>query len=137
MRALIEYDKVADARAHLKGALDYASDGTPVTVRRNHQRFALVDADRLREALSASYARAQVVAEGDGWSLFFPGLPIAAEGDTIDEAFDDAIVVLREYAQDWVDHLYTAPNHVGNWGLVQLVELSSDDNLRAWLQGSL
>ena len=35
-----------------------------------------------------------------------------------------------KYAEDWTDHLRTAANHSDNWGLVQLIELSSDDELR-------
>ena len=40
---------------------------------------------------------------------------------------------LREYSNDWQDHLLDAPNHRENWGLVQLIALSDDDQLRAWL----
>jgi len=46
------------------------------------------------------------------------------------------IVVLREYAEDWQDRLLDAPNHAGNSGLVQLVSLSGDGQLRDWLVGS-
>jgi hypothetical protein len=42
---------------------------------------------------------------------------------------------LREYAEDWQDHLLDAPNHRENWGLVQLISLSDDDQLREWLVG--
>lgn len=133
--SLVEYDRVADARSRLKDVLDVAANGAPVTVRRDRERFAVVDAGRLRHFLSSVGAQAQIVAENDGWSLFFPGLPIAAEGDSLDAVFDDAIVVLREYAEDWVDRLCSAPNHAQNWGLVQLVALSSDDQLREWLNG--
>ena len=41
-----------------------------------------------------------------------------------------------EYAEDWQDRLLDAPNHVGNWGLVQLISLSDDNQLREWLVGS-
>jgi predicted RNase H-like HicB family nuclease len=136
MSALIEYDRVADARTALKSVLDGAADGTPVTVRRDYERFAVVDAERLRSFLSSFGSRAQIVAEDGGWSLFFPGLPIAAEGDSLDEVFSDAIVVLREYAEDWVERLHTAPNHSANWALVQLVALSSDGELLDWLKGT-
>ena len=44
---------------------------------------------------------------------------------------------LREYAQDWQDHLLTAVNHRDNWGLVQLISLSDDEKLREWLVGSV
>ncbi len=67
--------------------------------------------------------------------MFIPGLPLPAHGDTLDDALTDMIEALREYAHDWQDRLLNAPNHRDNWGLVQLVELSSDDELRIWLQG--
>jgi hypothetical protein len=135
MPSLIEYDRVTDARSGFKDLLNGAADGTPVTVRRDGERFAVVDAARLRHFLASIAVKAELVEEDGGWSLFFPGLPIAAEGDSLDEVFNDAIVVLREYAEDWVERLHSAPNHSANWGLVQLVALSSDGELRDWLKG--
>ena len=135
MTSAVEYDKVSDARAGFKDLLDAASAGTPVTVRRDRSRFAVVDAGRLRHFLSGMGARAEVVAEDGGWSLFFPGLPISAEGDSLQDTIEDAIVALREYAEDWIDHLHAATNHENNWGLVQLVSLSSDEQLHEWLLG--
>ena len=136
MPALREYGRVADARSRLKEVLDGAALGAPVTVRRDVERFAVVDAERLRATLASLEVRPQVVSEDGGWVLFFPGLPLAAAGESLDELFDDAILVLREYAEDWVDRLHGAPNHSGNWGLVQLVSLSSNAELRDWLKGS-
>ena len=133
---LVEYRRVGDARADFKRVLDVAAEGAPVALRRESERFAVVDAGRLRYFLASIGPRPEIVAEDGGWSLFFPGLPVAAEGDSLDELFDDAMVVLRDYAEDWVDHLRTAPNHAANWGLVQLVSLSTDEELRAWLTGS-
>lgn len=133
--SLTEYTRVADARADLKRVFDAAADGAPVAVRRDHERFAVVDVERLRYFLASIGPRARVVEEDGWWSLYFPGLPIAAEGRSLEEVFDDAILVLREYAEDWVDHLHTAPNHTNNWGLVQLVSYSSDEQLRTWLSG--
>jgi len=74
--------------------------------------------------------------EDGGWSIFIPGLPLAADGASFDVALDEMTVVLREYAEDWRGRLLDAPNHAGNWGLVQLVSLSGDDQLRDWLVGS-
>jgi predicted RNase H-like HicB family nuclease len=133
--SIIEYDRVTDARSGFKDLLNGAADGTPVTVKRDGERFAVVDASRLRYSLMSVAAKAQIVSEDDGWSLYFPGLPIAAEGDSLDEVFADAIIVLREYAEDWVERLHAAPNHSANWGLVQLVALSSDNELLDWLKG--
>ena len=67
---------------------------------------------------------------------FIPGLPVAADGETFDEAITEMVAALREYAEDWQDHLLHAPNHRDNWGLMQMISLSSDDQLRDWLTGS-
>jgi predicted RNase H-like HicB family nuclease len=107
------------------------------TVRRESATTAVLDAARLRYFLASVVpSRAEVVQEGDGWSVFIPGLPVAADGATFDEAIDEMVEALREYAQDWQDRLLRAPNHRENWGLVQLISLSDDDQLREWLVGS-
>ena len=67
--------------------------------------------------------------------MFIPGLPVAADGSTFEEAIADMVDALREYAEDWQDHLMHAPNHRDNWGLVQLISLSSDEQLSEWLAG--
>jgi predicted RNase H-like HicB family nuclease len=131
------YDSYTDARAHLKDLLDAAERGRVATVRRDANRTAVVEAERLRSVLASLLpSRAQVVAECGGWSVFIPGLPVAADGDTFAEAIDEMLDALREYADDWQDHLLDAPNHVQDWGLVQLIGLSDDEQLRAWLTGS-
>ena len=43
--------------------------------------------------------------------MLLPGLPIAADGETFDEALDEMVSALREYAEEWADHLRHAPNH--------------------------
>lgn len=133
----VHYDSYSEARAHLKVLLDAATRGRPATLRRETERAAVVDAERLRYFLAAVVpSRAEVVAEDGGWSLFIPGAPVAADGSTFDEAVDEMVEALREYAVDWQDHLLDAPNHRDNWGLVQLVCLSDDAQLRDWLVGS-
>jgi predicted RNase H-like HicB family nuclease len=131
----VHYDTVTEARAHFSALIDAAEAGIPATVRRDRRRAAVVDADRLRHFLvSVHPARAEVVAEGSGWSVLLPGLPIAADGETFDKALDEMVSALREYAEDWADHLRHAPNHEQNWGLVQIIDLSSDEQLRDWLR---
>jgi len=106
------------------------------TVRRESATTAVLDAARLRYFLaSAVPSRAQVIQEAGGWSAFIPGLPVAADGATFDDAITDMIDALRDYAHDWQDHLLNAPNHRDNWGLVQLISLSDDTQLREWLAG--
>ncbi len=128
------FDTLTAARSHFRDLLDAAESGRPATVVREHRRSAVVDAERLRRELAArTPAAAEVVPEAGGWSVFFPGRPIAADGATFDEAVREAVAALREYAEDWSDHLLTAPNHADNWALVQIVELSTDEQLVDWI----
>ncbi|GAA3231915.1 prevent-host-death protein [Nonomuraea helvata] len=132
----VHFDSYTEARAHLKALLDAAERGRVATVRRDSARTAIVDVERLRHYLAAvTPSGAQTVAEDGGWSVFIPGLPIAADGRTFNEAVTEMVGALREYAEDWQDHLLDAPNHRENWGLVQLISLSDDDQLREWLVG--
>jgi hypothetical protein len=131
------YDSYTEARTHLKELLDAAERGRPVTVRRDSARAAVVDAGRLRHFLaSVSSLRAEAVPEAGGWSVFLSGTPIAADGATFDEAIDETVDALREYAADWQDRLLDVPGHRDLWGLVQLVSLSDDSQLRDWLVGN-
>lgn len=130
----VDFATAAQGRQHFKDLLDAAEEGVPNAVHRDGLRAVVVDGNRLRDALIAARpARAQVVAEAEGWSVFLPGLPIAADGATFEEALDEMVVALREYATDWADHLRTAVNHRDNWALVQLVSLSTDEQLKSWL----
>ncbi|WP_306367345.1 prevent-host-death protein [Nocardiopsis sp. CC223A] len=132
----VHYDSYTEARDHLKALLDAAERGRVATVRRHSARSAVVDVERLRRHLAAVTTwRAEVVSENDGFSVFIPGVPVAADGATLEEAVAEMAEALREYAQDWQDRLLDAPNHRENWALVQLVELSDDRQLRAWLLG--
>ena len=134
----VHYDSYTEARAHLKDLLDAAERGWVATVRRDSARTAVVDVERLRHFLASIVpSRAQVVPEEGGWSVFIPGLPVAADGASFDEAIAEMIDALREYAEDWQQRLLDAPNHRDNWGLVQLISLSDDDLLREWLVGAV
>ncbi len=122
------------ARTNLRDLLDTAHTGRVTTVDRERERFAVVDADVLREHLAALRPSGAVVAaEGGGWCAFLPGLPMSGEGDDLDGALEDLIEALREYAADWNERLLDAPNHRGNWALVALTELSDDAQLKSWL----
>ena len=65
--------------------------------------------------------------------IALPGLPLAVEAETFEDAVTELIVALREYAAAWQHRLRYAPNHHGNGDLVQVTNTSSDDELRAWL----
>ena len=136
MATATHFPTLSAARAGFKDLLDAAEEGRSATVRRENRVAAVVDAGRLRSMLTETRpADAQLVAEADGWSIFLPGFPLAADATTFDGALDEMVLVLREYAQDWDDHLLHAPNHANNWGLVQLIALSDDGQLKAWLVG--
>jgi antitoxin of RelE/RelB toxin-antitoxin system len=133
----MHFNSYTDARTHLKDILDAAEKGRVATIRRDHARTAVVDVVRLQHVLvTMNQPRAHVVAESDGWSVFIPGLPVAADGATFEEAITEMITSLRDYAQDWQDRLLDTPNHRDNWGLVQLIGLSDDTQLRSWLVGA-
>jgi hypothetical protein len=128
------FDSYTAARTNFRDLLDVAHTGRVTTVERGRERYAVVDGDVLRAQLAALLpSRAVVAAEGGGWAAFLPGLPLSGEGDDLDAAFDDLIEALREYAVDWNERLLNAPNHRGNWAIVNLIELSDDAELKAWL----
>jgi predicted RNase H-like HicB family nuclease len=133
----VHYDSYTDARNNLKHLLDAAEHGQLATVRRDAALTAVLDAGRLRNFLASVVpSGTQVVQEGSGWSVFLPGVPVAADGANFEEAIGEMIQALREYAEDWQDHLLNSPNHRDSWGLVQLISLSDDDQLRGWLVGA-
>jgi len=136
VNSAVHYNSFSHARSNFKDLLDAAEQGRVATVRRESATSAVVDADRMRHFLTSVIpSRAQVVPEADGWSVIIPGLPVAADAESFGEAIAEMVLALREYAEDWQDHLRDAPNHRDNWGLVQLIVLSNDDNLRSWLVG--
>jgi hypothetical protein len=92
------------------------------------------DAGRLRHFLASVatwHAEAQQERDG-GWVLHIPGTGLVGSGQTFDAAIGDLIGELRQYADDWAE-LRSAPNHRDNLGLVLLVILSTDAELRDWL----
>ncbi len=130
----VHYDSYTEARTHLKDLLDAAERGRTATVRRDSATTAVVDVERLRHFLASIIpSRSQVVPEAGGWSVFIPGLPVFADGSSFDEAITEMVDALREYAEDWQQRLLDAPNHRDNWGLVQLISFSDDEQLRDWL----
>ncbi|WP_035288395.1 type II toxin-antitoxin system HicB family antitoxin [Actinokineospora spheciospongiae] len=133
----VHADGFNDARTHLKELFNAALRGHVATVRRDNSQVVLVDGDRMRHFLASIISsKAEVVNEGGGWSVFIPGLPVAADGATFNDAIDEMVDALREYADDWQERLSVAPNHQENWALVQLISLSGDLELRDWLVGS-
>jgi hypothetical protein len=76
----------------------------------------------------------QINLEDSGlWSASLPGVPLWAEAPAYQAVIEAMIEELREYAAEWREHLFEAPNHRENWGLVLLVEISRNQQLAKWL----
>ena len=134
--AAVQYDRFTEARAHLKELLDAAEEGRPAAVIRQDRSTVLVDRTRfVRYLMALNAGRVELVPDGDAWLAVVADSPISAEGDDAADAIDELIDAMREYAEDWSARLRLASNHEQNWGLVQLVDHSSDDELRAWITG--
>jgi len=130
------FDTFTSARNNFRGVLDAAHNGLVTTVTRDKERFVVVSADALREELRRLLpSQAVAVPEGGGWTAFIPGIPVHGDAQSFDDAIADLIDALRDYAEDWNDRLHTAPNHARHRSLVELVELSDDEQLREWLVG--
>lgn len=136
MGTVRHFDSYTDARTNLRSVLDAAHAGLVTTVTRDRERFVVQPAEaRGAELRRLLPSRAVVVPEGGGWVALVPDVPVHGDADTFAEAIDDLIDALRDYAEDWNDRLHTAPNHAAHRSLVELVELSDDDQLRTWLVG--
>jgi predicted RNase H-like HicB family nuclease len=130
----LTYDTVTDGRKHFSDALKAASEGQTVRVVRSGGAIVLLDGRALLGFIAKATPSKAVIAQDEhGYSVYLPDKPIAADGATVDEALDQMVEAMRTYAMAWHDVLRQAPNHAGNWGLVQLIELSDDDQLRSWL----
>ncbi|HTW98422.1 MAG TPA: hypothetical protein VMD59_06585 [Acidimicrobiales bacterium] len=124
------------AAARLPELIEAAVAGRPVQIRHDGSLAAVVDAERLRRLLAGQLVRrATLAAEAGGWTVFVPGTPVGVAADTYDQAVDEMVEALWDYSRHWQERLLTAVNHRDNWGLVQLVSLSSDGQLRSWLGG--
>src|ERR1017187_8928551 len=130
----VHYDSYTEARSNLKNLLDAAESGQVATVRRDSATTAVLDAARLRCFLASVVpSRAQVVQEAGGWSVYIPGLPVAADGASFDEAITKWVAAWRDYAHGGKAPLLNAatPGEKGGW--VRLISGGEDRQLREWL----
>ena len=110
MNAARHFASYTEARQQFRAVLDAASQGFVTTIDCDNQRFLVVSGERQREDLAGLRpANGAVVAEGGGWAVILPGLPVHGDGESFDEAIDDTLVALREYAEDWNVRLPTVP----------------------------
>ncbi|WP_131921612.1 MULTISPECIES: prevent-host-death protein [unclassified Curtobacterium] len=130
-----DYPTYSRAREHFKDMLDATATGRTVTVARDGAVSAMLPVDRLRDYFFRTVSpRVSVFREAGAVIALMEGRPFVAQGTDVDDALDDLALSLREYAVDWEDRLQHAPNHHDAWALVQLVKLSTDAELRDWLE---
>ncbi len=105
-----------------------------ISIKRGARSTVVADRDRFRELLERAVpSTALVIPDDNAWVIVIPDSPFAAEAQSLDDAIADLIANLRDYASEWPEHFAHSPNHANNWALVQLVNFSSDDDLRNWL----
>ena len=128
------YANESSARKDFSRFLHAAFDLEVVTVKDSDRIVAVVGADVFRSHLARTVpADAQVFEKDGGIAIVLPGRPFAVETSSLAESLEKMIDVLREYAADWQARLHTDPAHRNSWGVVQLIELSSDGELTRWL----
>lgn len=130
-----DYPSSSSARTHIKEVLDGAAEGKIVTISRDGELAAVVELSKLREYFYKTVSpRTQIEHDNGQVIVFLEGRPFVSEGANLEQALQDLILSLREYAEDWHARLSKAPNHADNWALVQLVNISTDQELLQWLE---
>lgn len=138
MGQLLEYRTISAARNAIGEIYNTAERHLAVTItRENDAPVAVIRQDHLKKALQAlCLLEPQVRFSSDGQvSMWLDGLPVSGQGETFDAAGQEIIDSLREYAKTWVEDLRDYPNHKHRWDVVNLVLLSEDDEMRAFLFG--
>lgn len=138
MGQLLEYRTISAARNAIGEIYNTAERHLAVAItRENDAPVAVIRQDHLKKALQAlCLLEPQVRFSSDGQvSMWLDGLPVSGQGETFDAAGQEIIDSLREYARTWVEDLRDYPNHKHRWDVVNLVLLSDDDEMRAFLFG--
>lgn len=138
MGQLLEYRSISAARSAISEIYNTAERHLAVAItRENDAPIAVIRQDHLKKALQAlCLLEPQVRFSSDGAvSMWLDGLPVSGEGESFDVAGQDLIDSLRQYAKTWIEDLRDYPNHKNRWDVVNLVLLSNDDEMRAFLFG--
>ena len=115
------------ARDHMKDVLDAAESGGTAVITRNRP-VAAVDAGTLEELL-AKEAPFEILSSVTDEQIAFwlaDGL-VHGVGADLEEATNDFLDALLDYAQSWFEDLSRAPNHAHNRLLLLRIALHAGD----------
>lgn len=139
MSHILEYKSISAARSAISEIYNTAERHLAVAItRENDAPITVIRQDHLKKALEAlCLLEPQVRFSSDGEvSMWIDGLPVSGQGESFEAAGQEIIDSLRDYAKTWIEDLRDYPNHKDRWDVVNLVLLSSDDELRAFLFGN-
>ncbi len=114
--------KSREARDNFSGLLDEAANGGVAVVQREEQTFVLVTRAAYDAALAdrAPFAVRSSVHDGQ-FSLWLDDVPVHAVGESLDQAEDEFLDALIDYADLWLSELRHAPNHRSNAEVVHRI----------------
>ena len=138
MGQLLDYRSISAARSAIREIYNTVEGHLAVAItRENDAPVAVIRQDHLKKALQAlCLLEPQVRFASDGTvSMWLDGLPVNSEGESFDAAGQGLIDSLRDYTKTWVEDLRDYPNHKNRWDVVNLVLLSNDNEMRAFLFG--
>jgi hypothetical protein len=139
MSQTLSYAKITDARAAIADIYDSAGRNLVVDITREDDApVAVIRKDALVSLLHAKCTfDPKLHFSDDGYvSMWLEGLPISAEGSSLEDAETELIASLRDFTQTWLEDLREYPNHRSNWALPTLVRLSTDEELRKLVFGN-
>lgn len=136
MSLLLDYPKISAARDAIGAIYTAAHSQLVVSItRENDAPVAVILKDDLKQALQALCPIEPKVSfsKNGHVSIWIEGLPISSEGDSFEAASFALIAAMRDYAATWVDELRLYKNHRDRWAFANLILLSEDEELHAFL----
>jgi hypothetical protein len=122
--------KSRDARDRFPSLLDEAARGGIPVVRRDREAepFVVARRDVFDRALAASAPFVVKASVADGQvSLWLEDIPVLASAPTLDEAEEEFLDALIDYADLWLSDLRNAPNHRASAPYVQRIAAWAGD----------
>lgn len=119
---------MTEARRRLPLLFERARGGEWQLVgRRGRPEAVVASAADLDALLSSPYRfHPELVFGESSVGAWLPEVEAHASGPTVEEAMADLADVMVEYAEDWQDHLRSAPNHRSRAGYVRRIQLAGD-----------